>query len=55
MNEHIETTDTRLCEVCLKEIPHDHVSNGEVDEYVAYYYGLECYAQWREEQTERPK
>jgi len=55
MNEHGEVSDTLLCEVCLTEIPHDHVSNGEVDEYVAHYYGLECYARWCEEQCDGSK
>jgi hypothetical protein len=36
------------CEVCLKEIPHEQASIEEVDDYVMYFCGLDCYQAWRE-------
>ncbi len=36
------------CEVCLKEIPASAATCDEVDEYVRYFCGWECYATWKE-------
>jgi hypothetical protein len=55
MTEHNEASGGLQCEICLREIPHDPMSNGEVDEYVVHYFGLECYTQWREEQDQGRK
>lgn len=35
------------CEVCLNEIPFDQSSVVEVEDYVMYFCGLECYHVWR--------
>ena len=35
------------CEVCLKEIPASAATCDEVEEYVRYFCGLECYATWK--------
>lgn len=35
------------CEMCLKEVPVSEASIEEAADYVAYYCGLECYAQWK--------
>ena len=40
------------CEVCLKEIPRSEALNSEVEEYVAYFCGLECFEAWNREQAE---
>lgn len=40
------------CETCLKEIPHSESMSSEVEEYVAYYCGLECYEAWTRQQVE---
>lgn len=37
------------CEVCLKEIPKSEAKNSEARDYVAYFCGLECFAEWEEE------
>lgn len=39
------------CEMCLKEIPHDHAGKEETEDYVRYFCGLECYQQWKQEEN----
>lgn len=41
------------CDVCLNEIPVDEIKNEEAADYVIYYYGLECYAKWKEQLHDR--
>ncbi len=36
------------CEVCLKEIPKSEATSAELDDYVAYLCGLNCYAKWKD-------
>lgn len=38
------------CEICLKSIPLSEADILEAEEYVAYFCGLDCYAQWRQSQ-----
>lgn len=40
------------CEVCLKEVPRDRSLHSEVEEYVAYFCGAECYEAWNRQQAE---
>jgi hypothetical protein len=40
------------CEICMKEIPVSEASSDEASDYVIYYFGLECYETWLEQ--ERP-
>jgi len=35
------------CEICLREIPFDESSVVEVENYVIYFCGLECFQTWR--------
>ena len=42
---------TIACELCLKEIPRDGAINSEVEGYVAYFCGLECYETWSKTQA----
>ena len=35
------------CEVCLKEIPASTVNAEEVDDYVYYLCGADCYSEWQ--------
>ncbi|WP_455220835.1 DUF3330 domain-containing protein [Kaarinaea lacus] len=35
------------CEVCLKEIPASEAQSEEVNDYVLYFCGLECFDKWR--------
>jgi hypothetical protein len=50
MNDARKTVDPVhvACEVCLNEIPHTHARHEEVDDYVMYFCGLECYTIWRQ-------
>ena len=49
MNTAVTEIDTEnvACEVCLKEIPQSEAGIVEVDDYVLYFCGLDCYRQWR--------
>ena len=38
------------CEVCLKQIPHEHAGKDETEDYVRYFCGLECYQRWKGEE-----
>lgn len=35
------------CEICLKEVPQSEAMVCEATDYVAYFCGLDCYAQWK--------
>lgn len=39
------------CSVCKSEIPGSEAISAEASDYVAYFCGLECYAEWREQQA----
>ncbi len=43
------------CEVCLKEIPKSEATVPEAADYVAYFCGLECYAQWKAQREKQEK
>ena len=49
MAESLKTPENILvsCAVCLSEIPYDESSVVEVEDYVLYFCGLECYQLWR--------
>jgi hypothetical protein len=40
------------CEICLKEIPISEAMSAEAIDYVAHFCGLECYAKWKEQNTQ---
>ena len=43
------------CDVCLKEIPKSEAQSAEVQDYVLYFCGLECYQQWSQQrEDEKP-
>jgi len=35
------------CEICLKEIPPSEANSAEAQDYLLYFCGLECYAEWQ--------
>ncbi len=35
------------CATCLKEVPRSEATVPEATEYVLYFCGLDCYAQWK--------
>lgn len=39
-------TQTVACEVCLQDIPTSEDTSVEARDYVAYFCGLDCYAEW---------
>lgn len=41
-------TNLLACSVCMAEIPESEATSVEATDYVAYFCGFECYAQWRE-------
>ena len=38
------------CEVCLTSIPSSEADSSEAEDYIVYYYGLECYETWANQQ-----
>lgn len=40
------------CEVCLKEIPKSAALSFEDQDYVLYFCGADCYAEWAADQRE---
>jgi hypothetical protein len=34
------------CEICLKEIPSSEAHCAEAEDYVLYFFGLDCYREW---------
>ena len=42
------------CTICRKEIPLSEALIPEAADYMAYFCGLECYAEWKR-QSERPE
>jgi len=45
--------DLVACEVCLMEIPRDAAKSQEAADYVHYFCGEACYAEWREQHAVR--
>ena len=39
------------CEICMKEIPLSEDVSDEARDYVIHYCGIECYEQWRKQQS----
>ena len=39
------------CDICLTEIPESVAFHQEGDEYVQHFCGIECYSQWKEQQS----
>lgn len=40
---------TISCEMCLSDIPPSASGNSEAEDYVMYFCGIECYAQWKDD------
>ena len=40
------------CEICLKEVPLEDVFNPETADYVVHFCGLDCYEEWKSQQSE---
>ena len=50
-NENNIANEQISCDICLKEIPISEAKNEEANDYVAHFCGLECYDQWRKQDT----
>lgn len=35
------------CEICRRQVPREQARHAEVDEYVLYFCGIECYDEWK--------
>lgn len=35
------------CNICLRDIPTSEAISAEASDYVAYFFGWDCYATWR--------
>jgi len=49
MSEQIKSAEVRKvpCRLCRKEVPLSEAKVAEAADYVAYFCGLECYAEWK--------
>ncbi|MEN8176359.1 MAG: hypothetical protein ABFS23_11385, partial [Pseudomonadota bacterium] len=43
----VAVTPSLACDLCLREIPASECANEEAVDYVLYYFGVDCYWQWR--------
>ncbi len=48
-----KSTEMISCEICLKEVPRSDAKMAEVDDYVAYFCGLDCYDKWRHQNGDK--
>lgn len=46
-NDKSSESNKVMCEVCLKEIPRSEAKIDEVNDYVLYFCGLDCYDKWQ--------
>lgn len=50
-HQHGDVT-TISCQMCLSDIPPSASGNSEVEDYVMYFCGIECYALWKDDRPE---
>ena len=50
MSQSKDNTEQQMveCAICLQEVPASGARNEETSDYVFYFCGIDCYAQWRE-------
>ena len=48
MNKPQMTEQQDLCESYLQRISSRELHNFETDDYIAFYYGLDCYDNWQQ-------
>lgn len=51
----LENEEVLACEVCMTCVPVSEADSVEAGEYVAYFFGLECYEQWMSQKEDPPK
>jgi hypothetical protein len=42
------------CAICLHDVPVSEANSAEARDYITYFFGLDCYTVWREQQEEQP-
>jgi len=49
MSKQIKSAEVRKvpCQLCRKEVPLSEAKVAEAADYVAYFCGLDCYAEWK--------
>ena len=49
MSKQIKSDEVRKvpCQLCRKEVPLSEAKVAEAADYVAYFCGLDCYAEWK--------
>ena len=47
----IQNEELLSCDICLEAVPVSEAGNLEGEEYVAFFFGLECYEQWLKQQS----
>jgi len=40
------------CELCIQSVPLSESEISEAEDYIAYFCGLECYDQWKNQKTD---
>ncbi len=53
MDTQLPEVELVACEICCKEVPLTAAKTPEAVDYVAYFCGLECYAQWNSQRGKR--
>jgi hypothetical protein len=51
--EHIASEQIVECEICLKEVPLSAAKHDEVQDYVAHFCGIDCFAKWKEQHEQQ--
>jgi len=46
---HRENCETESCYTCLKQVPKSAANSFEGDDYVRYFCGNKCYAEWKKQ------
>jgi len=49
MSKQVKSDEVRKvpCQLCRKEVPLSEAKVAEAADYVAYFCGLDCYAEWK--------
>lgn len=52
--DEIVAPEAVACRICMKEIPKSVAESAEGVEYVYYFCGPDCFAQWRDQEASEP-
>lgn len=53
LHKHTLPEDDQLvsCKLCLESVPLSESEVSEAEDYIAYFCGLECYEEWKNQKT----